>query len=146
MVRGYKANLSKVYYYTLTDSAGSMSRLKKLTQLSARLAGHAGSRKERRASGPQAAMHWHVSSSSLPAVGKRTLDLHSHPGLSAIAIAVGEGHTCAIASGNGVKCWGSNGYGQLGIGSTTDQGSPADVAGAASRGKRWRAEGGTQKE
>ncbi len=50
--------------------------------------------------------------------------------LSATAIAAGSSHTCAIASGGGVKCWGSNGYGQLGIGSTTYQNSPAEVAGA----------------
>ena len=33
-------------------------------------------------------------------------------------------------TGGGVKCWGSNFHGQLGIESTTDQHSPADVAGA----------------
>ena len=32
------------------------------------------------------------------------------------AIALGERHTCAIASG-GVQCWGDNEYGQLGVGS-----------------------------
>ncbi len=49
--------------------------------------------------------------------------------MSVIAIAAGTAHTCAILTGNGVKCWGSNGYGQLGIGSTSDTPSPVDVAG-----------------
>jgi alpha-tubulin suppressor-like RCC1 family protein len=51
-------------------------------------------------------------------------------GISAVAIALGYDHTFAIVSGGGVKCWGANGYGQLGIGSTTyAMMSPADVAG-----------------
>ncbi len=52
-------------------------------------------------------------------------------GLSAIAIAAGGSHTCVIASGGGVKCWGNNYNGQLGIGSTINQYSPADVAGTS---------------
>jgi hypothetical protein len=51
------------------------------------------------------------------------------PGVSAFAIALGHMHTCAIVSGGGVKCWGKNENGQLGIGSTTDATSPADVEG-----------------
>ncbi len=53
-------------------------------------------------------------------------------GISAVAIALGEAHTCAIVSGGGVKCWGYNGYGQLGIGSWAEATSPADVAGDGS--------------
>ncbi len=54
------------------------------------------------------------------------------PGLSASAIAAGESHTCAIVSGGWVMCWGSNGNGQLGIGSTAQQTSlrPVTVPGA----------------
>ncbi len=50
-------------------------------------------------------------------------------GGDAFAIALGGAHTCEIVSGGGVKCWGANWYGQLGIGSRTDATSPADVAG-----------------
>ncbi len=49
--------------------------------------------------------------------------------VSAVAIALGWAHTCVIVSGGGVKCWGANWVGQLGIGSRTDATSPADVAG-----------------
>ena len=51
-------------------------------------------------------------------------------GMSATAIAAGYHFTCAIVTGGGIKCWGRNGYGQLGIGSTTDQRSPVIVPGA----------------
>ncbi len=50
-------------------------------------------------------------------------------GFSAIAIAAGGLHTCVIASGGEVKCWGDNEQGQLGIGSRVLRSSPADVQG-----------------
>jgi hypothetical protein len=56
---------------------------------------------------------------------------HPLTGISAIAdIATGLSHTCAIAAGGGVKCWGYNEQGQLGIGSYESQSRPADVTGA----------------
>jgi alpha-tubulin suppressor-like RCC1 family protein len=43
------------------------------------------------------------------------------------SIALGSYHTCVIVASGGVKCWGNNGNGQLGIGDTSTRYSPADV-------------------
>ncbi len=48
------------------------------------------------------------------------------------AIATSGAHACAITSEGGIKCWGSNGSGELGDGTTTDSLVPVDVAGLAS--------------
>jgi alpha-tubulin suppressor-like RCC1 family protein len=45
------------------------------------------------------------------------------------AIAAGWNSTCALTTAGGAKCWGANTYGQIGDGTTTDRGAPADVAG-----------------
>jgi alpha-tubulin suppressor-like RCC1 family protein len=47
----------------------------------------------------------------------------------AAAIAAGGSHTCALLNSGGIQCWGYNGEGQLGDGSTTDRNSPVDVIG-----------------
>lgn len=53
------------------------------------------------------------------------------PGSGATALGAGGSHTCAIAGG-AMKCWGGNGFGQLGNGTLTDDHVPVAVSGLAS--------------
>jgi alpha-tubulin suppressor-like RCC1 family protein len=49
--------------------------------------------------------------------------------LSATAVAASGFHTCALLGDGTVRCWGSNYFGQLGDGTTTDHTTPATVSG-----------------
>jgi hypothetical protein len=54
------------------------------------------------------------------------------PFVSGIAIATGDGHTCALTSSAGVQCWGNNASGELGDGTTALKRVPVDVLDDAS--------------
>ncbi len=43
----------------------------------------------------------------------------------------GYGHTCAVSGAGIVYCWGYNGYGQIGDGSTTQRNSPMEISGVS---------------
>ena len=44
-------------------------------------------------------------------------------------IALGVSHSCALLTSGAIKCWGYNGWGELGDGTTTQRTTPVDVSG-----------------
>lgn len=53
-------------------------------------------------------------------------------GSAAIQVSGGGDHTCALLDTGGIQCWGYNGSGQLGVGTSTDSPLPLDVIGLTS--------------
>ena len=53
-------------------------------------------------------------------------------GRTAVGISAGSEHTCAILDDGSVSCWGSNQFGQIGDGTTTDRHTPTTIDGFGS--------------
>ena len=58
-------------------------------------------------------------------------------GISIGEVTAGYGHTCAVASNGSLWCWGMNGNGQLGVGTSVSEDNPLRVQGVHSRGCGW---------
>jgi alpha-tubulin suppressor-like RCC1 family protein len=63
-----------------------------------------------------------------PPLGSVAVELSPGAPLAGVeGLGLGSAHTCALASGGGVECWGSNDYGQLGNGSDVAELWPVTV-------------------
>ncbi|KAJ1495204.1 regulator of chromosome condensation 1/beta-lactamase-inhibitor protein II [Baffinella frigidus] len=69
-----------------------------------------------------------MGASTRPAAYLPAVDLG---GVPAVALALGERHSCALLEGGFVKCWGYNAHGQLGQGDTRQRGDAANEMGAS---------------
>ena len=66
---------------------------------------------------------------SATTMGDGLLAINLGTGRTALKIAAGNAHTCAILDDNTLKCWGANLYGQLGRDNTTNVGNTAGSMG-----------------
>jgi alpha-tubulin suppressor-like RCC1 family protein len=62
-------------------------------------------------------------------MGDALLPIDLGTGRHAKSVSVGVSETCAILEDNALKCWGFNGYGNLGLGDTNARGDGADEMG-----------------
>ncbi len=62
-------------------------------------------------------------------MGYALLEIDLGVGFTVTQIVAGHYHTCALSTSDALKCWGYNGYGQLGYGDTDwrGDGAKADI-------------------
>jgi len=61
--------------------------------------------------------------------GQPTSPTATAPAVVASVLTAGFEHTCRLTAAGTVQCWGLNGFGQLGDGTTTDRSTPVNVVG-----------------
>eukprot|EP01084_Bolivina_argentea_P239028 401683_1 len=73
--------------------------------------------------------HWNNRGDGAGEMGNNLLEVDLGTGFNVTDIAAGDYHTCALSTLNKVKCWGGNGYGQLGYGDNNTRGDGAGEMG-----------------